>query len=403
QRLCQNKTHFGGDELFVSFALPLSGDQWIPFFENPFLFYDRDGDGVTEEVLRASGFGMDVESIRYSFDADNDATLQAPRDFDVSISAWAQGASPQPAPNQRGRSNLKLDESMTECIELRGIPSAPFLAYQAGPDFVKPVRWERLLFTWDEIDLNVDAQNNYEESHERWEGVIAHGADDFPQIGGPSCGPFNNRYELVYSAPQSIQIYFHPGDRRIHLKNAERAWMLVDIDFDRIADRRYELTDQDQDGYIDRCELDIDADGTIDDAWDLDDENVEELEWSWNAVHAKVDEILIDDLADLIRCNKTLRRVFQKIEPGLWEEISARFPTWEQVENLDASKVIQLSASKESLRYRTELLNHSLLFELKKRVPDGELWIPLNQSRAQGNLEQIIRCLEQWFQLESTP
>ncbi|MBN2327686.1 MAG: hypothetical protein JXR73_11085 [Candidatus Omnitrophica bacterium] len=402
QRLCQNKTHFGGDELFVSFALPLNGDRWIPFFENPFLFYDRDGDGVAEEVLRLSGVGMDVESIRYSFNADNDATLQAPRDFDVSISAWAQGAAPKPAPNQRGRSNLQLDESMTESIELRGIPSALFLAYQSAPDFVKPVRWERLLLTWDEIDLNVDAQSNYEESHERWEGVIAHGADDFPQIGGPSCGPFNKRYELISSAPHPIQIYYHPSDRRIHLKNAERAWMLVDIDFDRIADMRYELTDQNQNGYIDRCELDIDADGTIDDAWDLDDENVEELEWSWSAVHAKVDEILMDALADLIHCNQTLRRVFQKIDPGLWEKIFTRFPAWEQVENLDAAKAFQLSASKESLRYRIELLNHSLLFELKKRVPGDDLWIPLNRSRARGDIEKIIQFLEQFYELEST-
>ncbi|MDD4590475.1 MAG: hypothetical protein PHG06_08620, partial [Parabacteroides sp.] len=49
QSLCQYKTHFGGDESFCSFYYDPGKNRWIPFSENPFLFYDRNKDGITEE------------------------------------------------------------------------------------------------------------------------------------------------------------------------------------------------------------------------------------------------------------------------------------------------------------------------------------------------------------------
>ena len=61
QRACQPTTHFGGSELFCNYSIDLADAAWLPAWENPFLFYDHDGDGVTEEVLRIEGTGDEVQ------------------------------------------------------------------------------------------------------------------------------------------------------------------------------------------------------------------------------------------------------------------------------------------------------------------------------------------------------
>ena len=217
QMLCQGRTHFGGDELFVAFAIAEDGQEWTPFFENPFLFYDHDRDGVTEEVVRFSGIGREVECLRHSFDADNDATRESPRDFDVSLTAWAPGARWTPEGRGDGRSLLVFDEAAAERTTLRGIPTGPFLRWETAPALARATTWERMLLTWDENDTNV-AHGREGDHDERWEGVIASGNDDFPQVGGPPCGPFNKRYELVLKPRGPIEIYWHPTDGRIHLR-----------------------------------------------------------------------------------------------------------------------------------------------------------------------------------------
>ena len=122
QAACQYRSHFGGDELFSAFALAPGDAEWLPLWENPFLFYDHDGDGVTEEVIRIEGRGEVVYNLRYSFDADNDATPDSPRDFDVSISAHAP-------------EGLTFDASVSDRRTVRGIPTGPFLEYHATPKY----------------------------------------------------------------------------------------------------------------------------------------------------------------------------------------------------------------------------------------------------------------------------
>ncbi len=365
QRLCQYRTHFGGEETFVAFALAETGKEWIPFFENPFLFYDHDGDGVAEEVLRLSGYDNEVESMRYSFDVDNDATIEQPRDFDVSLTAWAPGSNAKSEDNQRGRSSLEIPNRFMETMTLRDIPCRGYLAHEYAPHFVKPIVWDRMMLTWDEIDLNGDAQNEYSDFHERWEGVIAHGTSDFPQVGGPSCGPFNKRYELISDNTAPLQIYYHPFDNRIHLKNAQRVWMEVDWDFDRVIDMRYTLVDSDADGFIDRYEYDANADSIVDDVWDINDELIQNIEWSWADLSTIRKPYTAESLSELMALNQAIEAKIKSIDSNALINIRKALPDWNNLVNVPEFAIERLDASLESQHFLNELRRDLLIYILK--------------------------------------
>src|SRR5690606_11510274 len=73
QDLCQYRTHFSGDEMFYQYRLAEGWDEWLNVFEDPFAFYDPDGDQCSEVVVRVCAKGHEVENLRYSIDADGDA------------------------------------------------------------------------------------------------------------------------------------------------------------------------------------------------------------------------------------------------------------------------------------------------------------------------------------------
>ena len=403
--LCQYRTHFGGDEELIAFALPLSGDKWIPFFENPFLFYDHDHDGVTEEVLRMSGIADEVECIRHSFDADNDADWESPRDFDVSLTGWAQGAPWPWTKENRGRSELKFDDRFTETLEIRGIPTGPFLRHDAAPRFAQPVVWERLMLTWDEDDHNVDAQLHKDEE-ERWEGIIAQGNDDFPQVGGPSCGVFNKRYELIMKPEAPARLYYHPTDHRLHLFDADSAWMEVDYDFDRQTDMRYTMTDSDNNGEIDTWELDIDNDGTADDRWQAGKAETYSVGWNWPEINSAVTSVRRDVLMGSLRLHQRLNEVCLSN--------TAKFvaPIYDAIEQITASDSSQLPIEKwlhlklinsdESVAYFTGVLNDRAIALLKKAYADKKgFWARFNSARSDGDLAAMVRIIEEEWQLKN--
>ncbi len=366
QRLCQYRTHFGGEETFVAFALSPDGSEWIPFFENPFLFYDHDRDGVTEEVLRLSGIETEVETMRHSFDADNDASINQPRDFDASITAWAQGTNPKPETNQRGRSTLHIPQRYMDTITLRGIPCRGYLAHAFARHFVQPVTWKRMMLTWDEIDLNVDAEHRYEDFDERWEGVIAEGNNHFPQVGGPSCGPDNKRYEMIANKPSTVELYFHPFDNRIHLKHSERSWLNVDWNLDRTVDMRYRMLDTNGDGCIDRYQYDMDADGEFDDRWNIPVQGIQEIQWSWADVSTIRKPITQNTLQQQRMENHALIKKIQSIHSPEWPRIHSKMPHWDELNHIPESVVERLQTSAESQFYLLTLQRDYLLCALKK-------------------------------------
>ena len=381
QRLCQGRTHFGGDELFCAFVLEPGSPEWVPQWENPFTFYDHDHDGVTEEVIRIEGTGNVVKNLRYSFDADNDATWDQPRDFDVSVTAHAgegQG----------------FDLRYATRRVLRGVPTGPFLAYHTVPGFAIETRWDKRMLTWDEIDRNVD-RDGAADTMERWEGVIAKGNEAFPQVGGPSSGPFNNRFELAGS-PGLIRLYYAPVDQRLHLLGAETIWLAADPNHDGTADMRYTYTDSDGDGRIDVWELDADGDGTADDRWTSTAECTD-VAYNWGQVQAMMIPVLETAPGQLFVLASRLR------EALVAKGGSGGDPVWALVDSDFAAEAIREEfredylQSNESLRFYLDIVKDRLILALKRAHDDPGFWERFNAMRGAGDLEGMRGLVEKTF------
>ena len=112
---------------------------------------------------------------------------------------------------------------------------------------------------WDENDENIDPGDAGK--HERWEGIINAPYGEFPQVGGPSCGTINKRYELDVDNSGGMKLYASPVDGRLHLLGAEEGTLWADDDGDRRPDRIVTYRDVDGDGFFDEWQHDDDADG----------------------------------------------------------------------------------------------------------------------------------------------
>ena len=114
-----------------------------------------------------------------------------------------------------------------------------------------------------ENDNNVDSRPNGD-PHERWEGVIASGNDNFSQVGGPPVGPYNSRYEADLDNSGKMKLYYLAEDHRIHLSGADTGWLKVDYNYDGKMDMEFRYRDTDHDGVIDTWDIDVDGDGRPD-------------------------------------------------------------------------------------------------------------------------------------------
>jgi hypothetical protein len=249
---CQFRTAFGGDEIFSSYIFDSEKGRWLPSWENPFAFYDEDGDHLAEVAIRFSGAGDRMTNMRYSFDADNDTDGDNVHDYDFSFSAVAAA--------DRG---ITIPKSLMEAADLRGGPVDPVLSWRNARRFGESADWAKIQLTWVENDNNVDSRPGGD-PHERWEGVIASGTDSFPQVGGPPVGPYNSRYEADLDNSGKMKLYYLAEDRRMHLRGADSAWLKVDYNYDGKLDMEFRYRDTDHDGLIDTWEVDIDGDGKPD-------------------------------------------------------------------------------------------------------------------------------------------
>lgn len=271
QPRCQYRCHFAGDETFVAFGLTEDSNEWLSAFENPFLFYDLDGEGSSEVTLRIEGKADAIRAIRYSFDADDDAGGRRAYDYEFSITALADEDK-----------LVKIPPEMLESTRLRGIPTQGWLRRDKARAFVEQAAWSKVMLTWDELNANTE-QDFTRDPHERWEGVIAHGNDEFRQVGGPPCSVFNKRYELSLAPKAPLGLYLG-SDARIHLKGASKGWLDVDYNLDGKLDSKYTWADEDGDGIFDRRRFDLDADGKFELEWQLKADSVRPVDLQFESI-----------------------------------------------------------------------------------------------------------------------
>jgi hypothetical protein len=395
---CQNHSHFGGNESFVAYYLNPEQDKWIPYFENPFLFYDFDNDGISEEVIRVEGKEDTVRTLRWSFNVNPIAGKQ--RDFDVSFSACAKGWRQEKG--WQSNFTMCLPEEQTENFTIRDIPTGPVLKRSSARDYLQTVTWERLLMTWNENNLNI-AFNDPKDTIERWEGVINAESTDsgyyMPRIGGPDCGPYNKRYELVLEPSGPNEFYFNPADHRVHIKNSDRSWIKVDYDYDTKIDMAYFWVDTDKDGIMDRLDIDTDGDGVTDDSYPIDVSKVKPVEWTFKELNGALAPIMKTEPGHRYNLVMALTTALRSTKEGMerdavWDLLENRM----QGENVSDDIARRLINSDQSILYYLTLVQDRQIDRLKKSgFENRSFWKKFNAARGKGDTQAMTKTVAKHF------
>jgi len=384
QRLCQYRCRFGGGSWFSAYNLTADSDHWIPLFENPFVFYDPDGDGSSEVVLRFTGLADHVESLRYSFDADADAFGRRAYDYEFSITAFAEGSSFDRG-DRMHTSKLRLPDEITSTSTIRGIPTDRLLRWDKAEEFGRAAPWVKACLTWDEMNANSEHRVD-RDPHERWEGVIVHGSDDFPQIGGPPCSRLNKRNEIVEKPARPLRLYHDPTDHRLHLLGTGPAqgWIDVDFDLDGQRDARYTYVDEDKDGVFDRRQIDVDADGRAEFDWPMRGDATSVVPTEYAALSA----FYRQELAEVLPAS-------QQFLDAAKAALGDRLPEPDPVETFFLTKLeswcpstrlgLRMRSTPGGARYYMDLLRDRLLVKLKGQFGQQKGWAEVESAYAAGD------------------
>lgn len=301
-------------------------------WENPFLFYDYDGDGLTEIALRycdepyhnkeakSEGFTRPQYLGRMGWfsigiDMDNDNSPGNDFDFDMTLHYSAKNA-------------FEYHSEVFPLKNMRGIPEAdiyfPDSRIRELTELIFPSRknafklawngkWSSARFTWDEDD-----------DCGRWERVELYENRDAFNVGSGNKGVDNHRqadasgdrgeWDKDFSGGGNI--YVGAFDGRIHLYGAERGVWRIDQNTNYFQgwDRRFlnrdpkkfatvEYLDTDDNGFFDTINYDIDGDGVYE-----------------SCVSLK--ELGISDICKVIDVSslkyKGYTKLFDKIASGMW-------------------------------------------------------------------------------------
>jgi hypothetical protein len=264
-------------------------------WENPFLFYDPDKDGLSEMAIRlmdtpkidtsktiSTSMTKRITDVRMSFDLDNDNQSGNEFDFDMSLKFTGNG--------------FDYSKFVHKFKSLRGLPESDIF-------FLDP-RWRKL----DEL-IYVDHQNAYQtifnegkwvecsmvfdedDDCQRWERVEFYEPNDVFKIGAGNGGLDNNpqadvtgdRTEWDLDNSGNGKLYIGKFDGRIHLLGAEwGAWRIDQnanyfqgwqgwrgggtgipndgFDFEPTAIPLLKYSDTDDNGFFDQIEYDLDGD-----------------------------------------------------------------------------------------------------------------------------------------------
>ncbi len=392
QTLCQYRCHFSGVEQFVAFGLREGENEWTPAFENPFTFYDPDGDLCSEVVIRYEGRANRVQAVRYSFDADDDAYGRRTHDYEFSITSIAPGIKYLKKDNPE-MSDLVLPEEMTESTKLRGIPTGKWIRREHAQPFAQQAQWARQVLTWDEMNANTEGDVN-RDPWERWEGVIARSSQHFPQIGGPPCSALNKRNEVSMTPVAPMRLYYDPADRRLHLRGANEGWLMIDYDLDGKPDAKITYVDENKDGTFDRRELDLDADGKSEFSWNMGQGERKDVELDWEKLTQFYKPMLVEALADsqaFIDAAKaalsggSADRTRDPVETFFLEKLESWMPVTRLGERMRKTPA--------GARLYVDLLRDRLLYSLKKAHGQHAAWSTLESRYASGDYKAAAEIL----------
>ncbi len=289
---------YSGNSMFLKIhASPEKINDVSLNWENPFIFYDFDKDGLTEKSIRLLdepklydnnspflvNLNRQISYAAFAYDIDNDNHPKRPFDYDFSIvyrgSGFNYSDQFKPIKNLRG---LPAADSLFMDARIRQLQGFTFpdernaekLATECG-------KWDKVWFVFDEDD-----------DCERWERVEIYEPRDPYTFGAKNGGLDNNpqadvagdRGEWDNDNSGKGQLYFSPLDGKLHLYGAETGSWRVDQNafyyqgmgglYDGYGPGRssksadsaavFFYKDTDNNGFFDTMELDFNGDKTID-------------------------------------------------------------------------------------------------------------------------------------------
>jgi len=380
QRLCQYRSHFSGDEVFYQFELSDDTTEWLNMWEDPFAFYDPDGDTCSEVVVRIDAMGDKVNNLRYSIDADDDAHGRRTHDYDFSVTAIAP------------EGTLSPTAAHTAPRHIRGIQTHPVITWESAKAFSQNAPWAKAMLTWDEINSNTDADAQ-RDPNERWEGLLnaPSKSGSFPQVGGPATSNVNKRVEVAQSPPHPLRLYFDTADRRLHLIGADEGYLDVDFDMDGTVDAAYTYVDDNDDGIFDRRLFDADGDGRTDSEWPLAG-NCREFPLEFEELSPFYKTLLTETLEE--------SRAFVDVAIEAWgqwpvsaAEVADFFKTGlaDYIPERQVGRRIRETPA--GARYYLDLIRDRLFVSLQQRLGSHGRWTEVAEAYGQGAYKRAARRL----------
>ena len=281
-------------------------------WENPFDFFDFDGDGVSEMAIRwldpVPPLDKDVTRLTgvlseafATFDLDNDSTKGNETDYDMSL----RGAGGPGIPYRQFVHKypaLKGNPKFDGCFQWnnwRKIDELMYLPHEKSFDSFFTAKWATMYFVFDEDDddhrwervemyypmhgfggpKEIDLYSTRKWRRGNYAELAMVGPDERPGISGhPQADSLGDRGEFDEDNSGGGKLYVGVFDRKLHLAGAEWGAWTVDKNAEYhggnktpspkpIAPKVEEVvkyTDTDQNGFLDTIEYDYDGDRTID-------------------------------------------------------------------------------------------------------------------------------------------
>lgn len=307
-------------------------------WENPFLFFDDDGDGLSERAVRfmvprrrTGAEGAEPNTREYSqlatvcdwvslaVDIDNDNAPGNEFDFDFSVAFMGPGFDysgfSQKIKNRESMRGLPQADAFFPDPRFRNLEELVYPAHEDAWDCIfKMGKWNRFWFAYDEDD-----------DCSRWERVEFYKPLDMFKVGTGKGGlddnvqsdPSGDRGEWDDDGSGGGRLYVGAFDGRLHLLGAEWGAWRIDQDaeffqgfnrtFQNRDPRRFatvKYSDTNSNGFFDTLEYDLDGDGKFEEKVSL-------------------AELGIDDRCDAIDMSgfnySDVRKLGAEISEGMWK------------------------------------------------------------------------------------
>jgi hypothetical protein len=259
-----------GDNFFYMNKFKPGDGVWTPISECPFAFYDIDGDGYSEIVVRVAAVPMTysptrdpdyantaysrpwdtsldsvaIGNIRYSFDVDRGSSAAFPLHYDMSFKL--AGLTPYSFPGMRRLNAKRRPPQETTVIPWKDVRSVAdhFNARETG-------------FSWNENsdDTVANGADPTSPFDYRWEGIFwTWERRPMANTGNP-VQKWNMRREWRGRPADKRELYYSGVDRRIHLVGAEEGWIEIGHFSGLGTIGEIRMFDTDHNGFFDRWEV----------------------------------------------------------------------------------------------------------------------------------------------------